>query len=69
MPLGLPELLVILAILLLVFGPKRLPRLGRQLGNGLRELRASIAAKSDDEGDDEDDDAKPAELSAGPPRA
>jgi sec-independent protein translocase protein TatA len=52
--LGVPELLIILVILLLVFGPKRLPQLGRQLGGGMREFKDSIQNKGDD---DEEDDA------------
>jgi sec-independent protein translocase protein TatA len=51
--LGVPELLIILVILLLVFGPKRLPQLGRQLGGGMREFKDSVTGgKSDDEDDD-----------------
>jgi sec-independent protein translocase protein TatA len=52
--IGVPELLIVLAILLLVFGPKRLPTLGRQLGGGMREFKDSITGKSRDEDDDED---------------
>jgi sec-independent protein translocase protein TatA len=55
--LGVPELLIILVVLLLVFGPKRLPQLGRQLGGGMREFKDSVTGKS---GDDEDDDDVPA---------
>lgn len=51
--IGVPELLILLAILLVVFGPKRLPQLGRQLGSGMREFKDSIQGKMDD--DDEDD--------------
>lgn len=36
---GPAEILVILVVALLVFGPKRLPEVGRQVGRGLRELR------------------------------
>jgi len=36
---GLPEVLVILAIALILFGPKKLPEIGRALGEGLRELK------------------------------
>ncbi len=53
--IGVPELLIILVILLLVFGPKRLPGLGRQLGGGMREFKDSITGKDDD--DDEADEA------------
>jgi sec-independent protein translocase protein TatA len=52
--IGIPELLIILVILLLVFGPKRLPQLGRQLGGGMREFKDSIQHKADAD-DDEDD--------------
>lgn len=47
------DLLVVLLIVLLIFGPKRLPILGRQLGQGLREFKDSITGDSKDE--DEDD--------------
>ena len=42
MTVGLPELLIILVIVLLVLGPKRLPALGRSLGGGMRNLRDSL---------------------------
>jgi sec-independent protein translocase protein TatA len=53
--IGVPELLIVLAILLLIFGPKRLPSLGRQLGGGMREFKDSITGKGSD--DDEDEQA------------
>ncbi len=37
--IGFPELVVIFIVALLVFGPKRLPELGRSLGRGLSEFR------------------------------
>ena len=37
--IGFPELIVIFVVALLVFGPKRLPELGRSLGRGLSEFR------------------------------
>jgi sec-independent protein translocase protein TatA len=52
MPIGIPELLVLLVIVLVIFGPKRLPMLGRQLGGGLREFKDSITSKSKDEEQD-----------------
>ena len=37
--IGMPELLVIMAIALLIFGPKKLPEVGKSLGKALREFR------------------------------
>jgi sec-independent protein translocase protein TatA len=53
MPLGigLPEILIILVIVLVVFGPKRLPDLGRSLGSGMREFKDSITGSSNDDED------------------
>jgi TatA/E family protein of Tat protein translocase len=39
--IGLPEMLVIMAIALLVFGPKKLPEVGRSLGKAMREFKKS----------------------------
>ena len=55
--IGPLELLIVLGIVLLIFGPKRLPGLGRQLGSGMREFKDSITRKSDDDDADKDDDA------------
>ena len=44
------EIVIILVIVLLIFGPKRLPDLGRSLGRGMREFKDSVTGKdSDDE--------------------
>jgi sec-independent protein translocase protein TatA len=59
MPFGWPELIIVLVIVLLVFGPKRLPMLGRQLGGGMREFKDSITKKGDDDVQDEDAVAHP----------
>jgi sec-independent protein translocase protein TatA len=42
------DALIVLLIVLLFFGPKRLPALGRSLGDGLREFKDSIGGKSHD---------------------
>ncbi len=47
--IGLPEIMIVLVIALIVFGPKRLPELGRSLGKGIREFRGSINGEHDDE--------------------
>jgi sec-independent protein translocase protein TatA len=59
------ELLILLAFVLVLFGPKRLPEMGRSLGKGMREFKDSISGKDDDDKDDDDKD-EPAEL---PPAA
>jgi sec-independent protein translocase protein TatA len=43
------DLIIILVIVLLIFGPKRLPGLGRQLGQGMREFKDSITGNSKDD--------------------
>jgi sec-independent protein translocase protein TatA len=40
------ELAIVLIIALVVFGPKRLPELGRSLGRGIREFRGSVSGDS-----------------------
>ena len=59
--IGAPELLIVLVIVLLIFGPKRLPGLGRQLGSGMREFKESISGKGGTADDDEEDDDRAAE--------
>ena len=56
--IGPTELIIVLVIVLLIFGPKRLPGLGRQLGGGMREFKDSISGKGgrDDDDDEEDHD-------------
>ena len=49
MPMGGMELLIILVIILLFFGAKRIPELGRSLGRGKREFRRGALEESDNE--------------------
>ncbi len=59
--IGVPELLILLVVVLLVFGPKRLPEMGRSLGRGMREFKDSITGSGG-----KDDDLEPrAELPVG----
>jgi len=44
--IGLQEIVIVLIIALIIFGPKRLPELGRSLGKGIREFRGSISGDS-----------------------
>ncbi|UUY05238.1 twin-arginine translocase TatA/TatE family subunit [Svornostia abyssi] len=53
------ELIIVLAIALLVLGPKRLPQVGRQLGSGMREFKGAITGGTEklaSHYDDEDED-------------
>ncbi len=67
MPIGIPELIIVLVILLVIFGPKRLPGLGRSLGSGMREFKDSIAGNSRDDDDDERPALTPATPAASVP--
>lgn len=49
--LGVPELLIILAIVLLIFGYSRLPSLGKGLGQGIRNFRQGLRGGDDDRPD------------------
>jgi sec-independent protein translocase protein TatA len=60
--LGGLELLILLAVILLFFGAKRLPQLGRSLGRGIRELREGVAGavnNEDEVQEHEKDEEKP----------
>ena len=51
MPFGIGtwEIVILLVVVLLVFGPKKLPEMGRSLGRGLREFKNSVTKDPDDE--------------------
>lgn len=51
--LGLPELLIVLVILLLLFGKDRLPDLARSIGRAAKEIRGGFTDKADDTDTDE----------------
>jgi sec-independent protein translocase protein TatA len=50
------EIIIVLVIILLLFGAKRLPELGRSLGSGMREFKSSVTGK------DRDDDEQSAQI-------
>ena len=54
--IGWQGLVIILVVLLVIFGPKRLPEMGRSLGKGMREFKDSVTGKG------HDDDDEPAAL-------
>lgn len=57
--IGMPEILVILFIVLLVFGAKRLPEMGSALGKGIREFKKSIREVQDSVEAGDNDPAPP----------
>ena len=54
--IGPLEIAIVLIIVLIIFGPKRLPELGRSMGRGIREFRSSVTGK----------DKKPADTTEAP---
>jgi sec-independent protein translocase protein TatA len=47
--LGMPELLIILVIVIVIFGATRLPQLGRGLGEGIKNFKDGVKSNSDDD--------------------
>jgi sec-independent protein translocase protein TatA len=45
--IGITGLIIVLVGALLIFGPKRLPEMGRSLGRGMREFKHSVAGEDD----------------------
>ena len=62
--IGPLEIIIVLVIVLLIFGPKRLPDLGRSLGTGMREFKDSVTGKGDDK-----DQLEPGETDPEPARS
>ena len=46
-PIGLPQILVVLLIILLIFGAKRLPEIGASLGKGIRTFKSSVTGEDE----------------------
>ncbi|MDX6506696.1 MAG: sec-independent protein translocase protein TatA [Gaiellaceae bacterium] len=51
--IGFPEILLLGVVVLLIFGPKRLPEMGRSLGHGFREFKDSVTGSHDKQLDDD----------------
>lgn len=56
--IGLPELALILAIALIIFGPRKLPEIGRAVGKGIREFRQATQEVKKSVSIDEDEEEK-----------
>jgi sec-independent protein translocase protein TatA len=61
-PIGPLELGIVLLIVLLIFGPKRLPGLGKQLGSGMREFKDGITGNKDEDEDERRPQITPAQA-------
>jgi sec-independent protein translocase protein TatA len=57
-PLGIWELLIILVVVLLIFGPRRLPDMAKGIGQSVREFRKGIRTMQSDLSTDEESDQK-----------
>ena len=58
--IGLPEIAIVLVIVLVIFGPKRLPQLGKSLGSGMREFKDAVTGKTKDDDEHEELPSPPA---------
>lgn len=67
-PIGMQELVVILVVVLLIFGPKSLPKLGRSLGSAIREFK-DATNKVTESINRLDDEERPAPVAAAKPIA
>jgi len=63
------EIAVVLIIVLIIFGPKRLPELGQSMGRGIREFKNSISGDSKDDKDSPEEKRRELEASQAAPSA
>jgi sec-independent protein translocase protein TatA len=61
-----PEILLFLAIVLIIFGPKQLPKIGRALGGGIKEFKDGLKTGVDDEEEEEAKTKSSTTVEAGP---
>jgi len=68
MNIGLPEILIVAVILLLIFGGRRIPEVGRALGTGFRNLREHVGRRQPGGGEiDEGEEAHPSQRTVAEP--
>jgi sec-independent protein translocase protein TatA len=65
-PIGTPELIIIMVVLLLLFGAKRLPEMGRSIGRGMREFKEAVSGE--EKPDEKPHELDPPELEPADPR-
>ncbi len=58
-PVGPTELIVIVLIIILIFGARKLPELGKSLGEGIKNFRKSIGSKDKETEEKSDENSKP----------
>jgi sec-independent protein translocase protein TatA len=61
------ELAIVLMIVLVIFGGRRLPALGRQLGEGMRGFKDAVTSRADSQWDDDNDGRAEAQAALGRP--
>ncbi len=66
--IGLPEILIFLVVVLLLFGAKRVPEIGRSMGRGMREFKDAVTGHDDDEPPRLPPAPEDEERAASPPR-
>ncbi len=64
--IGPMEIMIVLAIALIVFGPKRLPELGKGLGRGMRDFKAGLTGSDEDERRQEEAEKRAATATIAP---
>jgi sec-independent protein translocase protein TatA len=60
--LGVPELMVILVIALVIFGPSKLPQIGSGLGKAIRDFKKGVTGGEDEDSDKETKKESPKDL-------
>jgi len=57
-PLGIPEIIAILAVILLIFGARRLPEIGSSMGKGIRTFKSALMGEDDKDSEGKQPTAK-----------